>query len=530
MLRRPPRTIVNTQKNGVSRSSIIAALQERLYELDLQQVHIGTEVPPGAQRIRGIAGSGKTVLLCQKAAHMHLKHPDWDIALVFFTRSLYDQIGSLIDRWMRHFSNGETAYDYKAKQKLRVLHAWGARDQPGLYGTIAEYHNKKRGAVVEGLAPNEGLAYRCKELLEDLGGIDPIFDAILIDEGQDLVIDQDDLKYQDKQTIYWFAYQALKPVSSGSNERRLIWAYDEAQSLDNLVIPTAPSLFGDGFKDMVSGNHKGGIKKSEIMHRCYRTPGEILTAAHAIGMGLLRPDGMISGITNAKQWKAIGYEVTGEFRSGREITLHRPPTNSPNLVPQLWGKPVLEFLLYGSRDEELSALAENIKINLKQDELKPSREILVVVLGSTYEAIKLESEVAQFLIDRNINVYVPSAPRLNSIKFDWRESQPNRFWYDGGVTISRIHRAKGNEADMIYVVGCDNVAKDEANVGLRNQLFVALTRARGWAVLSGIGDYPMYQEIQNVIDSGDTFTFTFRRPPKRSIDDDDATPDEVTES
>jgi superfamily I DNA and RNA helicase len=530
VLRRPPRTISNTQKSGVSRSSIIATLQERLYELDLQQVHIGTEIPPGAQRIRGIAGSGKTVLLCQKAAHMHLKHPDWNIALVFFTRSLYDQIESLIDRWIRHFSNGESSYDYRAKQKLRVLHAWGARDQPGLYGEIAKYHNKTRGAVVKGLAPNEGLAYRCKELLEDLGEIEPIFDAILIDEGQDLVIDQDSLKYQEKQTIYWLAYQALKPIEPDSNERRLIWAYDEAQSLDNLVIPTAPSLFGEGFKRMVSGTHKGGIKKSEIMHRCYRTPGQILTAAHAIGMGLLRPDGMVSGITDAKQWKAIGYEVTGEFRSGREITLHRPPKNSPNLVPQLWGKPVLEFLLCDSRDEELDALVNNIKLNLKQDGLKPSREILVVVLGSTQEAMKLESEVAQFLIDCNIDVYIPSAPRLNSIRFDWRESQPNRFWHDGGITVSRIHRAKGNEADMVYVIGCDNVAKDEANVGLRNQLFVALTRARGWAVLSGIEDYPMYQEIQNVLDSGDTFKFTFRKAPQRSIDDDDATSVDVPES
>lgn len=532
ILRKPPRSSSSANQSGLSRSSIIAALQERLYELDLQQVHIGTEIPPGAQRIRGIAGSGKTVLLCQKAAHMHLKHPNWDIALVFFTRSLYNQIENLIDRWIRYFSNGEANYNYKTKQKLRILHAWGARNQPGLYGAIAEYHNRKRGAVVKGkgYAPNEGLAYRCKELLEDLDEVEPMFDAILIDEGQDLVVDVDELKYQEKQTIYWLAYKVLKTVSPDSDERRLIWAYDEAQSLDNLVIPTAPSLFGEGFKRMVSGTHKGGIKKSEIMHRCYRTPGQILTAAHAIGMGLLRPDGMISGITNSDQWKAVGYEVDGEFRSGREIKLHRPPKNSPNLVPELWGRSVLDFEIYDSRYEELNSLASHIKINLEQDGLKPSREILVIILGITQEAIYLESEVAQFLIERNINVYIPSAPALNTIKFPWQASQPNKFWCEGGVTVSRIHRAKGNEADMIYVIGCDNVAKDESNVGLRNQLFVALTRARGWAVLSGIGDYPMYQEIQNVLDSGDTFKFTFRKAPQRSMNDDDAIPDDLSES
>jgi superfamily I DNA and RNA helicase len=74
--------------------------------------------------------------------------------------------------------------------------------------------------------------------------IEPMFDAILIDEGQDLVA-EDDLKYQDKQAIYWLAYQSLRPADSEQPEqKRLIWAYDEAQSLDSLKIPTTSELFG----------------------------------------------------------------------------------------------------------------------------------------------------------------------------------------------------------------------------------------------------------------------------------------------
>ena len=45
----------------------------------------------------------------------------------------------------------------------------------------------------------------------------------------------------------------------------------------------------------------------------------------------------------------------------------------------------------------------------------------------------------------------------------------------------------GQEADMVYVVGLDNLAKNESNLSLRNQLFIALTRARGWVKLSGWG-------------------------------------------
>ncbi|KOR37179.1 MULTISPECIES: DEAD/DEAH box helicase [Planktothricoides] len=517
VLRKPPRPIVSS--NGKTRSSIVATLQERLYELDLQQEEIGKQIPPGVQRIRGIAGSGKTVLLCQKAAHMHLKHPDWDIALVFFTRALYDQIEDLVNRWLRRFSNGDVSYDATVQKKLKVLHAWGARDRAGLYRTICQANGITPLGVRDSNRgnPNEKLADICGQLLNDQE-IQPMFDAILIDEGQDLVTEED-LKYQEdgeyKQAIYWMAYQALRPIDPekpDEEQRRLIWAYDEAQSLDSLKIPTAKELFGDNLTKLVTGRYKGDIKKSEVMKRCYRTPGPILTAAHAIGMGLLRPQGMLAGLTNKESWQAIGYEIKqGSFNPvGQKVTLNRPPENSPNPIPKLWEEPVLEFETYDSRAEELEALAAKIKHNLSYDGLKPSRDILVVVLGSVFEAMDLETQVASFLMDEDINIYIPTAIKLNQLKPQYPQNDPDRFWQEGGVTISRIHRAKGNEANMVYVVGLDNVAKNEQDPNLRNQLFVGLTRSRGWACLSGIGNYDLYDEMRKVITSGDTFTFTYK--------------------
>ena len=530
VLRKPREVSSAIALQSKTRSSIINTLRDRLYELDLQQVHVGLEIPPGPQRIRGIAGSGKTVLLCQKAAHMHLKHPDWDIALVFFTRSLYDQIYKLVDNWIRHFSCGDRSYDSKAREKLLVLHTWGAYQRPGLYGTICAKNGYKRLTVTDTdyRKPNEGLADVCRKFFESLKKegrtIKPMFDAILVDEGQDLAVNGDELKYEDKQVIYWMAWQSLRPVDLDTpNTRRLIWAYDEAQSLDTLKIPEYKEVFGKNLGEILSGQksgptYKGGIKKNEVMHRCYRTPGPILTAAHAIGMGLLRPEGMLSGITNAEHWQKIGYEVTGDFRRvGQQITLHRPPKNSPNPVPDLWGEPVINVDIYNSRQEELTFLAQHIKHNKTYDGLQPSREILVVVLGNVQEAIDMETHVAEFLIQQGIDIYVPAAPRINNLKFHWQESRPDVFWEKNAVTVSRIHRAKGNEADMVYVVGFDNVAKNEDDITLRNQLFVALTRARGWVRLSGVGNYPMYNEMQQVIASSNTFTFIYNKPPKRDV-------------
>lgn len=524
------REIVNAQADLTTRLGVINSLTTKLSEMDIQQENIGKIIPPGPQRIRGIAGSGKSVLLCQKAAHMHLKYPEWDIALVFFSRSLYEEVSNQVDKWLQHFSNGDVCYDDSVKKKLRVLHAWGGKDRQGFYSLVCASHGVKALTVNDirekGISgTGNSLGYICSDFLKSAPKIVPLFDAILIDEGQDLMV-MDAYKYEDKQPFYWLAYQMLRPIDEEDLiNRRLIWAYDESQSLDNLTIPTSKELFGNApeFKNFVAGNHKGGTKKSEIMHRCYRTPGPILTAAHAIGMGLLRPDGMLRGITNKEDWKNIGYEVLeGNFRQGETITLQRPAKNSPNLVPELWKDPVLKFTTYHSRKEELYALAEAIKLNIKNDYLTPSKHILVIVLGEGKVANDLQKEVANTLIQHQIDCYIPSMKEKNQITVkDWRDKKPDKFIEDGAVTISLVPRAKGNEANVVYVVGADLVAKNEANIQLRNQLFVGLTRSKGWANLSGIGDYPMYKEIDNVISSGDTFTFEFKRAPIQNINEND---------
>ncbi|BAZ80957.1 pentapeptide repeat protein [Sphaerospermopsis kisseleviana NIES-73] len=132
------------------------------------------------------------------------------------------------------------------------------------------------------------------------------------------------------------------------------------------------------------------------------------------------------------------------------------------------------------------------------------------------DAGQLETEVGKFLMKEGINIYIAAAKTLNQLNPNFQAGTLNqdKFWCEGGVTISRIHRAKGNEANMVYVVGIDKIAENENDPNLRNQLFVALTRSRGWACMSGIGDYPFYSEINQVIKSGDTFTFTYKKPPK----------------
>ena len=51
--------------------------------MDEWQKKATLEVPDGPQRIRGLAGTGKTIVLALKAAYLHTQHPEWNILVTF---------------------------------------------------------------------------------------------------------------------------------------------------------------------------------------------------------------------------------------------------------------------------------------------------------------------------------------------------------------------------------------------------------------------------------------------------------------
>lgn len=507
-----------------TKGEIYSKFKKRLYDLEIQQERIAKSIAPGPQRIRGIAGSGKTLLICQKAAYMHLRHPEWKIAISFFTQSLYDNIKSVLDMYIKAFTNGEESY--AENSNLMVLHAWGGKYNNGLYREIARRNgckfwdaNNVKNALGGFTPPDVSINYISKLLLEEkAGNLEEIFDAIFIDEGQDLVGDNE-YKYEGKQSFYYMAYKSLKPINSddGKELRRLIWAYDELQSLNDTKIPSSKEVLGD--TNLVTGTYKGGIRKSEIMRKCYRTPHQILTASHAIGMGLLRKEGMLTGYTTQRDWENIGYKVVkGDFRKeGNEIILERPIENSPNPISEIYKGNCFEFEMYNTESEVFERLAANIKKDIEIEKLNPSRDILVVHLKELYDDNYLEL-IGQALNSKGIKYYVPTCSISNIVRDHWQNKKPDKFWDDGSVTISSVVRAKGNEAPMVYVVGVEYIATKENNISLRNRLYTALTRAKCWVKLMGVGSYSLYNEIEKAIESNGRFEFIYKKPIKESND------------
>ncbi|MDP1634306.1 MAG: hypothetical protein Q8L69_06455, partial [Gallionellaceae bacterium] len=105
--------------NENSRGSKIKGLEDSIANLDSQQSAAVVETYEGVQRIRGLAGCGKTSVLALKVAYLHARHPDWYIAVTFNTRSLKKQFENLITTFVLEQTNEEPDWE-----RIRILNAW----------------------------------------------------------------------------------------------------------------------------------------------------------------------------------------------------------------------------------------------------------------------------------------------------------------------------------------------------------------------------------------------------------------------
>jgi len=259
--------------------------------------------------------------------------------------------------------------------------------------------------------------------------------------------------------------------------------------------------------------YKSGIRKSVIMKKCCRTPGNVLVAAHAMGMGLLYKDGMLAGPTSKEEWEALGYTVDGIFKPNNEITLSRPEKTSRNILSRAYPNyPFIEFnSQFATKQEEYAHLAQLVEKMIHEEYLDPAKQLLIIPLDHN---TRNHQVLAEELAKKNINFYKASAPERNIMVFSTQQYIPEKFRDEYAVTISTVNRAKGNESDVVFVTDLEKIAQNDSDIHLRNLLFIALTRTRGLVKVSGINEYPLYNEFRKIIESGNSVRFTYRGKPK----------------
>lgn len=141
-------------------------------------------------------------------------------------------------------------------------------------------------------------------------------------------------------------------------------------------------------------------------------------------------------------------------------------------------------------------------------------DILIVNLEKYND---LRNSVVSELSKLNINYYIPGTTNINTTIGN---EKPDKFWDNDAITISKIERAKGNEAVMVYVIGLDHIAKNEESIIERNKLFTAMTRAKCFLKLMAVADkeYTLYEEIKQSIEANGKFEFNFTKPQNTADD------------
>lgn len=483
---KPPKKRVNVVQDD-SKGSIMLKIEKEIANLDQWQKHAAIETPEGPQRIRGLAGSGKTIVLALKAAYLHAQHRDWKIAITFQTRSLYQQINDLIRRFCFEHLNDEPNW-----ANLHVLHAWGGHDIPGIYTEMAnqcDYPAMNFVSAANRYGRSDAFKGACNELLSNCveKPLQPVYDAVLIDEAQDLPA-----------PFFQLLYAFTK------EPKRIIWAYDELQKLSEASMPNTSELFGTnltGESTVVISNTSGQAREDIILPVCYRNTPWALTLAHALGFGIYRSPKMVQLFDEDSLWKEIGYRVSsGELTPGHTVCLERDSSSSPEFFKRyLTPENSIETKVFETEQEQALWVAKAIAENIVKDEL--DLDDILVILPDAYTAKSSSALVRECLAKLGIKSHLAGVT-----------TSRDELFSRNSVAFAHIHRSKGNEAPMVYFLNAQQCYAGHELTTLRNILFTGITRSRAWVRICGWGDdmKGLHKEIKQVEENN--FKLKFKVP------------------
>ena len=254
------------------RGAKLKNLENSIATLDHRQNRAVIETVEGVQRLRGLAGSGKTIVLALKAAYLHTQHPEWRIAVTFNTRSLKGQFKRLINNFCIEQSGEEPDW-----ARIRVVNAWGAPggdDRDGIYYEFCrnmgqDFYDFRSAAQIFG--SDQAFDRACLSALDKVKNPAQLYDVILVDEAQDF-----------GSGFLKLCYAMLR------TPKRLVYAYDELQNLSGTSLPPPEEMFGKDVRGLPLVTLGGDPRRDVILQKCYRNSRPVLVTAHCLGFGIYR--------------------------------------------------------------------------------------------------------------------------------------------------------------------------------------------------------------------------------------------------
>ena len=263
------------------------AVKRKIILFDTDQSRFIYEPAPPRQKrvkIQGLAGTGKTEILLHKLRELYTRKSDArsrpKIAYTCFNKILAKKMKERIPAF---FNSMKVQQQIEWDARLWVFSSWGshADRNSGLYSFICHVYNLQ----FESFQVAHSLETACEHALEALSvrdDVEPCFDYLLVDEGQDF-----------KEPFF---------------------------ELCEKVTRHTVYVAGDVFQNIFDISVDDQVGKNDyLLNRCYRTDYRTLMFAHALGMGLCEKP-VIRWLQDSG-WKNCGYEIR---KTGESLTLSRP--------------------------------------------------------------------------------------------------------------------------------------------------------------------------------------------------------------
>lgn len=390
--------------------------------MDLHQEKLAKQIGDKNRLIRGVAGSGKTLILASRAKLLAKEHPDWKILILCYNISLSRSISHMVQQMMQEpdslfdfdFTNEEKPNANDHSIIVRNFHEWLKNDL-----NISE---AQLPAILKKLEKGEGIL--------------PMYDAILIDEGQDF-------------EAHWFKLVShlLNPET-----KSLLLVEDRAQS----IYKRARSYVQDTGLDF-----RG---RSKVLSINYRNTAQIVDFA----------------------WKF--YQENSALRNKVVSKDFENEIISPQSTRRKGYKPAI----YKAKTfmQEAAMVAKQI-VKLHNEFKVPYSEMVILYrVRKTYKTDYV-STLIQALEKASIPYYWltkdPNAKRNFTKDSD-------------EVIISTIDSSKGLDFQAVFVVNLDNLPfpleKDSEREA--SLLYIAMTRAKDFLCLSYSGESAYTQYFEKI--------------------------------
>ncbi len=404
--------------------------------------------------VRGVAGSGKSIVLTRMAARhaATFHHHQGDLGLMAWTPP---RIGLIcFNRSLVPFLKERLAMAYRQltfqdlpEGAVVVKHLEGFRSmlqQEGLLPSFAHVPFEERSALqVKALS---------ESAMDESPDCDAArFDTLFVDESQDF--SPDDIR---------LLTQVLQRDSE-TGECSIILFYDDAQN----IYGQPRSVWKELGIDVA---RKG---RSQVMKVCHRNSREIVSAALNVLLGSQGNPGKRNGVRPFVGIDELLKSGMVKEHAGRGVEVHFAARSGE--VPS--------FHVFPDQASELKHLLSEIERLLCTEGVRSS-DILILFP---------KNHRCQAMADALLNAMVQGRlPIQGVVRCFSKLDVDGAFQREGYITVSSIHGAKGHDAAVVMLGGIEYL---EDTLQYRAQFYVAATRARHSLRLSGCGTGPLLEEV-----------------------------------